>query len=127
MPYACVSLGTSTPQADAASGSGVANANHGVPLYLEHVQSKVLGGDNTFIAGYGTGASSPLNQLGWGSGTSPDPSLTQANRTLRLVDALTIELDKRFAMQGLGSYQQSRDAAGGRTLWTSLGVRPCGS
>ena len=123
-PYRSVSLDSSAPAANPATGSGVANANNGVSIYLEHVQSGVMGGDNTFSVGCGTGASSPLNQLGWGSGTSPDPSLTSANRTLRVVDALTLELAPPFAMQAVGSYQNSRDAAGARTVWTSLGARP---
>ena len=122
-PYHSDSLASSTPAADPATGAGVANANNGVSIYLEHVQSQVLGGDNTFSVGYGTGSSSPLNNLGWGSGTSPDPALTTASRTLRVVDALTIALAPAFAMQAVGSYQNSRDATS-RTVWSSLGARP---
>jgi maltoporin len=123
-PYSSASLAGSTPAANPATGSGVANANNGVSIYLEHIQSPVLGGDNTLRVGYGTGASTPLNEPGWGSGPGPDPSLTTANRTLRVVDALTIALDTSFAMQAVGTYQNSRDASGSRTIWTSLGARP---
>ena len=41
-----------------------------------------------------------------------------------MVDALTIALDTSFAMQAVGTYQNSRDASGSRTIWTSLGARP---
>ena len=123
-PYHGDVLATSTPTANPATGAGVANANSGVSIYLEHVQDKVLGGNNTFSVGYGTGSSSPLNALGWGSGTAPDPSLTTSKRTLRVVDALTVEQTSRWAMQIVASCQDSRDPGGSRTLWTSLGARP---
>jgi len=116
-PYSSVSLGASAPTANPATGSGVANAGNGVSIYLEHVQSRVLGGDNTFSVGYGTGASSTLNQ-------NPDPSLATGDRTLRVADALTIAVATSFAMQAVGTCQTSRDAAGSRTVWTSLGARP---
>ena len=123
-PYSNVSLATSTTSPNLGTGAGVANANNGVSFYLEHVQSRILGGDNTFSVGYGTGSSSPLNQIGWGSGTSPAPSLISANRTLRVVDALTLQPGPAFAMQAVGCYQNNQDAGGSRTVWTSLGARP---
>ncbi|MDR3669220.1 MAG: carbohydrate porin [Holophaga sp.] len=121
-PYSSVSLGSSTPAANSATGAGVANRNSGVSIYLEHVQSQVLGGDNSLLVGYGTGASSTLNALG--PAPTPDASLTMANRTLRVVDALTMQLNASFAMQAVATYQNSRDASGSRNVWTSLGARP---
>jgi len=116
-PYRQAALDDSSAAADPGTGAGVANARNGVSIYLEHVQSRVLGGDNTFSLGFGTGAASTLN-------SGPDPSLGGRNRTVRLVDALTVALAPRFAMQAVGTYQNSRDAGGASTIWTSLGARP---
>jgi maltoporin len=101
-----------------------ANNHNGFSVYVEHVQDKVLGGNNMVSVAYGTGANSNLNFLGWGAGTDPDPSLNRANKTFRAIDALTIEVNRRFSAQAVGYFQKSKAASGDATTLTSIGGRP---
>jgi maltoporin len=95
------------------------NSNNGLELNLQHKQAGILGGDNLFGLQYGNGSASTLDQPPGGN-----PALARANRAWRVVDCLTLERNARFALQAVGLYQETRDAAGVRSTWTSFGGRP---
>ena len=120
-----LSLGAQFDQAKPVSAtSGPSNNNGGSSFHLEHTQDKIMGGNNVFYLGYGIGSASNLNGLGWGAGTQPNSSLTSANKTTRVLDTLTLDVAKVFSVQIAGYYQNSKDANGATTTYTSIGARP---
>ena len=119
-----LSIGAQFDQAKPVNAtSGPNNNNGGSSFHIEHTQDKVLGGNNVLYLGYGIGSASNMNGLGWGAGTQPNSSLTSANKTTRVVDTLTLDIAKVYSLQLAGYYQNSKDAAGSTTTYTSIGAR----
>ena len=119
-----LSLGVQFDMAKPVTAStDASNNNGGSSFHLEHNQDKVLGGNNTFYLGYGTGAASNMNGLGWGAGTQPNPGLASSCKTTRVVDTLTLEVAKAYSVQIAGYYQNAKDASGSATVNTSIGAR----
>jgi maltoporin len=102
--------------------SGTSNNNGGTEFIIQHVQSGVLGGDNKFVIQYGNGAAAGNVNSNYAAGGNV--SLTSDNKTIRLLDNLFVQPNTSFGMQAVLIYQQSKNPAGDKTTWTSIGGRP---
>nr|WP_320131011.1 carbohydrate porin [uncultured Holophaga sp.] len=100
------------PRKDAESSS---NNNNGIQFLAQHTQSGIWGGDNKIFATYGTGSTF----WNW-----YNPETTTDNKWWEVIDILSIQPVKTFAMQACVIYRDQKNADSSHQKWTSLGARP---
>lgn len=88
----------------------------GWSVNVQHVQSNVLSGDNTFVLQYGTGAL-------YDPGARADSTASSSDNTIRLINHLVIAEGAQWSSMWSGIYQV-QEVSGVETTWISLGARP---
>lgn len=98
--------------------------HNGWQLSLFHRQAQIWGGGNTIGVQYGVGPGTGIGVGNGRMGASGSTLLGSDVKRLRVFNDLAIQPTPKFGMEFIALWQRDESDAGGKTTWSSLGVRP---